>query len=389
MIRRILVIGSIGLALAGGARFALNKLGELAERAWEQRKQELLQRALFQPKERRLWEVRFEALQERMLGSPRMREITDSPYRPHVAFGSGEPRALNAFEKVWAESAWGELDGLDPVLRDLRALQPEDLEWHGATAKLLSLRECTNALCARAWIALEQHDGAGVARAYADALRLARATDDGTTIAAEVRWACEGIALRSLRSALALGARAAELRAELAPLLADWAYAPERGEQLLRRDLAFLAEFQPEDGESSSARAWLEPVEEAFELAHEPVARWELGASSAEDLPEGVARGSWACWTAGIQLLHQRHAVRNVVLTALAVAESRAESGAWPASLAELDDLPLEQQLDTLAGTPLAYSSDENGARVGPASLLARSTTWEGTGDPLHLWTLR
>jgi hypothetical protein len=386
MIRRILVIGSIGLALAGGARFALR---ELAERAWEKRKQELLERALFQPQERRLWEVRFEALQERMQGSPRMAEITNSSYRPYVAWGSGEPRALNAFEKIWAESAWSELDGLDPVLHDLRALRTEDLEWHGAPARLLPLRECTNALCARAWIALEQHDDEAVARAYADALRLARATDDGTSIAAGVRWTCEGIALRSVRSALALGAGAAELRAEMAPLLADWNYAPERGEHCLRRDLAFLADFHPDAPESGSARAWLEPVEKAFTLAQEPPAKWELAVSSDESPPEGVSRGSWVYWTTGIELLHERHAVRNVVLTALAVAESRAQYGAWPGSLAEIDDLPVEQELDTLTGAPLPYSIEGSGVRVGPASLFARGTTWEGAGEPLHVWTLR
>lgn len=377
MIRHILVIGSIGLALAGGARFALS---ELAERAWERRRQELLERALFQPEVRRPWEVRFEALQQRMQGSPRIREITNSAYRPHVAWGGGAPRWLNDFEKVWAESVWGELDGLDSVLKDLRALRPEDLEWHGATAKLLSLRECTNALCARAWIALEEGDDEAVARAYADALRLARATDDGTSIGVMVRWACEGIALRSLRSALELGAPAGELRIALAPLLADWNYAPERGERCIRRDLTCLADFQPKAGESSSARAWFEPVERAFELAQEPIATREL----AEEDPHG----SRACWTRCIQLLHERHAVRNVVLTALALAESRAEHGTWLTSLAAVDGLPPEHALDTLTGAPLVYSIDGDGVRIGPASF-ARSTTWEGASEPLHVWTLR
>lgn len=374
MIRRILVIGSIGLALAGGARFALS---ELAERAWEQRKQELLGRALFQPEARRPWEVRFEALQERMQGSPRIREITHSPYRPHVAWGSGEPRWLNAFEKVWAESVCGELAGLDSVLKDLRALRPEDLRWHGATAKLLSLRECTNALCARAWIALEKGDHEAVARAYADSLRLARATDDGTSIGAAVRWACEGIALRSLRSALDLGASAAELRVALAPLLADWAYAPERGERCIRRDLAFLADFHPGAGEFASARAWLEPVEQAFELAQESAAT-----------TRGERGGGQDGWTTGIEVLHERHAVRNVVLTALAVAESRAQHDAWPATLTAIDDLPAEHALDT-GGAPLAYSVDASGAHIGPASSFGRSSAWAGEGEPLHAWTLR
>ena len=102
-----------------------------------------------------------------------------------------------------------------------------------------------------------------------------------------------------------------------------------------------------------------------------------------------MTHGSWVYWTTGIQLLHERHAVRNVVLTALAVAESRAEHGVWPASLAEIDDLPAEQQLDTLTGAPLAYAIDASSARVGPASLFARSTTWEGASEPLHVWMLR
>src|SRR6185503_2540391 len=175
--------------------------------------------------------------------------------------------------------------------------------------------------------------------------------------------------------------------AELAPLLADWNYAPERGEHCLRRDLAILADFHPDEGESVSARVWLEPLERAFELAQEPVARRALaGESSAE---EAEAQGSWACWTMGIQLLDERHAVRNVVLTALAVAQSHAEHGAWPASLTEIDDLPFEEELDTLTGAPLAYSTEGDGARVGPASLFAGSTTWEGASEPLHVWTLR
>ncbi len=389
MIRRILVLGSIGLALAAGARFALR---ELTERAWEQRKQELLERALFQPKERRPWEVRFEALQERMHGSPRMAEITNSAYRPHVAWGAGAPRWLNDFEKIWAESVWGELDGLDTVLKDLRALRPEDLEWHGAAARLLALRECTNALCARAWIALVEHDGEAVARAYADALRLARATDDGTSIGAAVRWACEGIALRSLRSALDLGAAAGELRVALAPLLADWTYAPERGERCIRRDLAFLADFHPQAGESASARAWLEPVEQAFELAQEPAATTpaELAVPARESLAEeDMSHGSWLYWTTGIQLLHARHAVRNVVLTALAVAQSRTEHGAWPTTLFELSELPAEHGIDPLTGALLPYTVSDSVARIGPAEWGTRVDVHAELDDSLYVWTLR
>jgi len=399
MIRRILVIGSIGLALAGGARFALH---ELAERAWEKRRQALLAEALFQPELRRPWEIRFDALQERMRSSPRFAEIRDSAYRPHTAWGAGEPRALNDFEKVWVESAWGELDVLDSILEDLRALAPRDLAWSGPTVGLLSLRECTNALCARAWIALEDDDQERMARAYSDALRLARATDDGTAVGTAARSACEGIALRSVRSALALGASAGALRAALTPLLADWTYTPERGERCIRRDLAILEDFHPEEGESGaqkrrecdSARAWLAPVEKALRLAREPVARtpWACKVHSQvsrDRNDDDMEHLSWDSWTLGIKLLHERHAVRNVVLTALSVAAFHTEHDAWPASLSDLDDLPAEHALDTLTGAPLPYTLEANGARVGPASFCERTATWQGEGEPVYVWTLR
>src|SRR6266850_6193335 len=106
MIRRILVLGSLGLALVAGVRLAFEELGQ---RAWAARKRELLALAIYQPRERRPWEIRFDALVARVQSSPRFGEITDSSHRPLVAWGAGEPRVLDDLERMWSEALWNEL----------------------------------------------------------------------------------------------------------------------------------------------------------------------------------------------------------------------------------------------------------------------------------------
>jgi hypothetical protein len=116
MIRRILVVGTLGLLVAGGARFAL---GELSERAWQKRKGELLELALFQPELRRPWEVRLESALNCVRSSPRFAELSTSAHKPFVALGEGEPRALSELERLWVEAAEGEFAALEPLLASL------------------------------------------------------------------------------------------------------------------------------------------------------------------------------------------------------------------------------------------------------------------------------
>jgi len=391
MPRRFFVLAGIGLVLAGGL-FARR---EITERAWEQRRGELLEQALFPEQVRRPWEVRFDALQERLLAAPGFDEVGSSPYRPVVALGAGELRPLDDFERVWVESLWGELHGLDALLVELRRLPLEDLEWHGRPVKLQVLRECVNALCARAWLAVERGEDLRAAESYADALRLARATDDETSWALMSSTACAWIALDSARSALDLGLSPRELRAALAPLLGEWSYSAERAERCIRRDLAALADFDPLQGaawhdargQHAWALDWLAPVEEALAIARRPVAatRWSTGE------PRSTEQASSALeqWTLAPRHLHALHARRNVALTALAVAAFREEHGAWPSALDRIADLPGEHALDTLSGAPLAYSADESGARIGPASWGERVEGWPVAGESPYVWTLR
>jgi hypothetical protein len=378
MIRRILVIGSIALAVAGGARLALE---ELTERAWQQRKRELLELALFPAQERRPWEVRFDSLAERVRSSPRFDEIVSSPYGAHNAWGAGEPRSLNEFERVWLESWWAELGGLDAVIRALRERSLAELEWHGDTASLALSRGITNALCGQAWLALESGDSPAASLAYGDALRLARATDDGTFIGTTVRTTSEGIVLRAVRAALAFGASPAALRAQLAPFLEALAYDPERAERTMRRDLTMLVGIE-ELAEPWDDPAWLlgyfAPVEEALAQAREPFAR--PASRTDEERP----------WHSVIGHLHAWHARSNVALTALAVAAFHELHGRYPSSLGELGDLPGSQGLDPLTGAPLPYSPSGAGARVGPAAWA--ELDGERGSDPeesLFAWLLR
>ena len=265
MIRRILVIGGLGLGVAIGARFVANELGsELTARRWERREAQLLDMALFPPMERRPWEVRFESLAERVRNSSRYHEIMASSHRPTVHRGTDAPRPLDGPERLWLESLWNELVGLDAVLEALRRLPPEDLEWHGETARLSFLRDVTSALCGRAFLAIESGNVETMALAYADALRLLRATSDGTVMGTEIQRLGEETVLRSVRSALALGASATALRGALSPVLEEWRYDAARVERVIRRDLGVLAKLEPNE-EPWDDPAWklryFEPVE--------------------------------------------------------------------------------------------------------------------------------
>ena len=391
MIRRILVIGGLGLAAVGGARFGLAKL---AERRWERRREELLALALFQPTERRPWEVRFESLVERLGSSKHLDEIHDSPYRPVVCFGEEAPRRLDAFERVWVESLWNEFTGLDSILAELRKLPLDALEWHGRTLHLTELREPMDALCARAWLAAEAGDSEGAARSYADALRLARATDDGTGVAMSIRLACDGTTLRALRASLALGTSAHALRAAVEPLLADWDYDPARAERVLRRDLAFLRDLDGREADDPAGNLrWFAPTEHAIELAHAPTERfaqeYRTAAARAEPSEPRADSGALDLLLTQLFLEHARHSQGEVALTALAVASFREEHGEFPAALAELPDLAPEHALDPLTGAPLLYAVSEGVARVGPAAWGERVDDYPQDQGSLYVWTLR
>lgn len=395
MLRRLIVLGSIGLALVLGTRFALS---ELTERAWQARKQTLLTLALDQPMERRPWELRFESLQDRLLSSARFQEIARSPYHASHAWESTPPRPLDAFERVWLESLENELVGLNGILAELRKLPEDELVWHGDVRKLSVLRECTNALCARAWRALDDSDAEGsdddvaprgdlaVLSALDDALRLARATDDGSTMGTMIAATSEGTVLAALRGALARGLDAREARRALVPRLEPWAFTSEHARRVIRRDLSYVSADPGEITKPREALAYFAPVESALETADTPLERtpWAREAPSSEDLHDGVGQ-----WNGTTRLLHGRHAQRNVALTALAVAAFRAEHGAFPATLAEIPDLPSEHALDPLTGAPLAYACDGEAARVGPAAWGERVDVWRDVEDSPYFWALR
>ena len=381
MIRRLLVLGAVGVALAGGARFAL---GELAGRRWETRKAELRALALFPSGVRRPWELRFEALVARLSTSERFSEIVESPYRSYIAWGSGEQRPLDDFEKIWLESLWNELAGLDSLLAEVRALPLEELAWGGGPTKLMTLREITNALCGRAWLAVEAGDGAAAAQAYGDALRLALATDDGSSIGAMIHVASDGIVLRAVRSALAFGAPPRTLRAVIEPLLAGWEDVPDRAERAIRRDLALGAATAEDEPDSPvEALRQFAGVEAALALARGPAE--EL--VRARDDRAASEQSLQVAWTSVPLCLHGMHAQRNVALTALAVAELRQERGTFPASLAEVETLPRKHAIDPLTDELLPYSLTDSGARIGPAAWAAHDAPVPE--DSLYAWTLR
>jgi hypothetical protein len=378
MIRRILVIGSLGLVDLGAGRLALE---ELTERRWEQRRAELLELAILPAKARRPWEVRFESLSERVQSSPRFDEIVESGRRPYTAVGSGEARALDEFERLWLEALWNELSGLDGVLVALRTLPLEDLGWSGEAPRLRFARELTNALCGRAWLALEDGDPASAVLAWTDALRLARALDTGTILGAMIRGSSEDTVLRSVRSALQMGGSATVLRAELMPFYLDWGSVEARAEHSIRRELANVdGPGAPDD--PAEALGYFLGVEEA--LARTGMTARDL--ERARDEEGGRFRPPMA-WEQVILHFHDLHARRNVACTALAVAAWREQHGGFPATLAELDTLEREFTLDPRSGTELPYSPGDFQAQVGPPS-------WaEPDEDPespsLYAWTLR
>jgi hypothetical protein len=368
MIRRILVIGGIGLATAGGARFVL---GELTERRWEARKRELVALAEPAPAARRPWELRFEALHERVSQSTKLEELARSSHWPAPALGADGPRALDELERAWFSVVWGELVGLEGVLAELARLPSDALEWHGAPTSLATLRWASDALCTRAWLALEEGDSESAAHIYASALALARATDDGTTEALANRCALEEDVLRALRASLAFGARPGALLAAVGPELA--LEQPELAARRLRRDLTQLAR---EDTHSpSEALAFYRGVEEALERADEPWSEAELAAPASKP------------WSLARRLAAARASKHHVALTALSVAAFRAEHGRFPEALEELAEHDGEHVLDPLTGQPLAYALDDRAARIGPA---AWSRAEGGDAEELlFTWTVR
>jgi hypothetical protein len=379
-VRRLTIAVAVLLTLVLGAY-----VGRRAwyERAWQERRGQLLDMALFPGTLRRPWEIRLQGLHERVRTSPRMTEITASPHRPVVTIGDGPPRKLTAAERVWVESLWNELVGLDGVLTQLRSLELDELAWHGESMRSSVAREMTTALCASAWLALEEDDDAGALACWADALRLARATDDGTTLSLITRATSERTVLGAVRAALGFGLSPLAALTELAPLLADWEYTGERAEQRIRRDLASLAdtlEGEDELGDPGHALAHCRPVEAALSLASEPAATF---------VARGLRDGPERQWTVAMQQLHARHAERNVALTALAVAAFREEHGALPASLADLPPRAAELALDPLTGEPLPYARTETGARVGPAAWGTRVDRWSDEERSPYAWRVR
>lgn len=383
MNRRLLVLGTLGLLVAGGARYALSAL---SERAWEKRKHELLELALFQPELRRPWEVRLQSALDCVKASPHFGELCDSTHKPFVAVGEGAPRALDELEKVWLMAAESEFAPLEPLLATLKKQPLAELEWHGPVMSLMVLREVTNALCARAWLAHEDGGDDAAARAYADALRLTRATDDGTQLGCLIHATCDGILLRALGSALAFGLSPTVARAELAPLLDGWAY---DAEHTLRRDLSLVTDLTQCDGESTPPREALglyADVEAGLALVRGPVE--ELVRANAQPADIQDAR-SPRKWTYAAMTLHQLESKRNVALTALAVASFRERRERFPTALSELEDQPREQTLDPLTGAPLPYALVDEGARVGPAAWGERVDVSSHAGDSPYVWTLR
>jgi len=383
MPRRLLIACGIALALVLAARWT--RL-ELAERAWTKRRAELTQLALPPETLRRPWEVRYEALQRRASDSERFDELLESPHRPEVAW-SGGARPLDEFEALWVAAAETEHVGLDSILRELRALPVDELAWHGEPVKLLTLREVVDFLCARAWLAVGRGDHAAAARDYGDALRLAQATDGASLIGTMIRYACQGIVLRSMRGALALGLSPGELRAAVAPVLAAWAYDPARAERGIRGEItAFLAEVGPRAPDHPlDALRQLRTIDEALTLARLPLASSPWGGEASESpVPDGPIH-----WHAGVRQLHAFHAAGNVALTALAVAAHRETRGAWPATLAELTDLPAEHALDPLTGAALPCALTAEGARIGPAAWAERVEASDDLGSSLFFWGLR
>lgn len=389
MLRRLLIVAGIALVLVLGARFAL---GELAERAWEKRRAELATLALPPETLRRPWEVRYEALEQVLATSERFRAIVDSTHRPEVAWGGESPRPLDEFEELWVAAAAEELTGLESILRELRGLPLDELVWHGDAVRLSFLREAVDFLCARAWLAAGHGDDAAAARGYADALRLAEATDERSLIGTILRYACQvNLALVSARAALELGLSAQALREATEPLLAGWAYAPARAELGVRVEItAFLeaaGDGTPDD--PLAALRYFGTIDEALALARGPLESTPWAQPILPKAADASGLAPLVQWTTGVRQLHAFHSAGNVALTALAVAAHREEHGAWPATLGELDDLPVEQALDPLTRAPLPYALTPDGARLGPAAWVERVEGGDDVDQLPFVWTLR
>jgi len=393
MWRRILLAGGLALALFAGTRLVR---GELARMAWETRRAALLELATehvpARTDARRPWELGFETQQTLSQSSSRFSELIDAE-RPTFAWGAEPPRSLSAGERAWIADMHQELSGLARVVEQLRRLDVEDLEWHGEVVRLGFLRECTHLLCASAWQAAEEGRPSSAAQHLVDALALARATDGGDSMSLLVRASAEGIALRSARALLASGQVSATLlRGALAPLLADWSYAPDAAEARLYRDLTQLAAFEPPGDDHWSAWArrygyaleWARPVERALDATRLPVRSGPWAGSQYGETPN--------TWFVATEALHRRHAQRNVALTALAVADWRERHGTWPGTLADLgEELGDEDRLDPWTGRPLAYSLGESGARIGPATwalAVGKPVEEEAAEQALLAWTL-
>lgn len=346
-------IGILGLALACGS-----SCGRIRpEQAWEERLSELRPLALHGSAERLSWELLFEALHERTSGSERFDVLTYAPHRSLV-IGMAEPRFLEPLERRSLEDMGSELAGLDEILAELRALPLEELGWHGEECpKLLLTREISISLCGRAWLALEERDERRALDAWTDALRLARALDDGTAVGTSIRGFSEGFVLGSVRSALALGLRASLARQELLPFYGDWGRVRARAAHAIRRDLSSL--WSPESlewlGGPAEALAWCRGVEEALVRAREPSRAFFETYEPVMDRQRFV-----------IAELHRRHAWRNVAFSALAVAAHRETSGRFPATLAAIAELEPEMRLDPWTGTDLRYEVTSSEARIGP-----------------------
>jgi hypothetical protein len=286
---------------------------------------------------------------------------------------------------VWLESLWSELTGLDGVLSALRALPLEDLGWNGETPRLLIAREITNALCGRAWLALEGGDGTAATLAWTDALRLARALDDGSILGTMVRGMSEAIVLGSVRAGLGLGASATALRPELLPFFLDWGHVAERAEHAIRRDLSLVTNLPAELDDPAQCLGFFQDVERAIERARGPAAALVSAREARGE--SGAEPATASAWRQITLHLHDLHARRNVAFTALAVAAQREQHGAFPASLAELTDLEPEFTLDPRTGTELPYSLFDSEAQIGPPSWAEFE---DEDGRPsLYAWVLR
>ena len=368
-------LGTLLVVLAGGVACTVDP-----QRAWQERRLELDALALPSSQVRLCWELEFEALNERSLASAIFSELVNSPHRANLAWSWADPRPLDELQRQWLDALWSELTGLEDILAAIRSLPLEELGWHGECPKMMLTREITHALCARAWLALEDQDVPAAILAWTDALRLARALDDGSTWGTIIRGISELIVLDSVRSGLALGAPAALVRAELLPFYQEWGEVAVRGERAIRRDLSLLARAEDE-GELEGPEETLEfcgGVEDALARTHEPAQEFFREGES------HLRRIRANPWIMIVDHLHMLHARRNVAFTAIAVAAHREQHGAFPATLAEIAELESELKIDPRSGEELPYELSDSRARIGPPTM----DTGSGDAPGLDVWIL-